>query len=358
MTKKIRLAILLSCIIAFLIISPVLVLYSMGYRFDFEKMKITLTGGIYVRTFPAADKITIDSKISGKPGVFSNAVFVQSLLPNTHSVLVKKAGYFDYSKTLPVLEKEVTKLENVLLIKQSISASIMPASASSPFSKIEKFIIKNNGLYYSSSPENAGVTAKQKLVPVIKNLLAFSTANGGITWLGLDGLLYQSDSAGKNPTKLILTPLKISKKNSYKIIENGQNIFLVENGSLLRLDQEKKAFASFNAQAKDAAFSPDAKSIIYWIGGKIHIYSFETKKRQQLFGGDQADYCQWINNDYIIFASGKKIMISEIDYRGNINIVSPLQIEGMSNMIYNSQDGKAYILTSQKTVLQTEKITP
>ena len=62
-------------------------------------MKIVATGGIYVQTSPAADKITIDSKISDKPGLFSNgSIFVQSLLPKDHTVSIKKSGYYDYFK--------------------------------------------------------------------------------------------------------------------------------------------------------------------------------------------------------------------------------------------------------------------
>ena len=74
MKKRTRFTILLTCIACFLVVSPVLVFYSMGYRLDLEKMKITLTGGIYVRTFPTADKITFDSKTSEKPAIFSNSV--------------------------------------------------------------------------------------------------------------------------------------------------------------------------------------------------------------------------------------------------------------------------------------------
>ena len=123
MTKKTRLIILLCCVVCFFVVAPILVAYSEGYRFDFEKMKIVATGGIYVRTFPSADKITIDGNISEKPGIFLNWIFVQSLLPKNHTVSIKKNGYYDYFKTLPVEENQVTKLENVLLIKKAIAFS-------------------------------------------------------------------------------------------------------------------------------------------------------------------------------------------------------------------------------------------
>ena len=117
MTKKTRSLILLFCIICFFAIAPVLVAYSMGYRFDFGKMKVVATGGIYIKTLPSAEQIIIDSNISIRPRMFSNDFFVQSLLPKNHTVFIEKTGYHDYSKTLPVKESQVTKLENVLLIK-------------------------------------------------------------------------------------------------------------------------------------------------------------------------------------------------------------------------------------------------
>ena len=73
MTRRIRLIILLVCAACFFIIAPLLVFYSMGDRFDFKKMKITETGGIYVRTFPAADQIIVDSKNqkTSTPGIWA-----------------------------------------------------------------------------------------------------------------------------------------------------------------------------------------------------------------------------------------------------------------------------------------------
>jgi hypothetical protein len=411
----------------------------MGYRLDFEKMKITATGGIYVRTFPAADKITIDSNISEKPGIFSNAIFVQSLLPNSHTVLVQKTGYFNYSKTLPVQEKEVTKLESVLLIKNS-------ATFSNLASKIDYFSPSQNGQYaitksattsYSyfsfSSPKqsktfsiaNQGTTAikwsddsskalisiknntsnyyylfdsslpkpaalrlafldylaqqisfnpqdssqiffiksktlysekANKNTALIKNVLAYKISNNNILWLSTDGSLNSSDISGKLIDQMTAKNIKLNSLNLYSF--SGKT-FLQTNGSFSLLDPAAKTLENITPVANDykIIISPDSKNMVYWSADKIYIYSFETKKIHLLSSGSAINYCQWLNNDYVIFTQGDKIMISEIDYRGNINIVSPLSSANISNMFYNSQDGKIYILAN-KTLLETEKIIP
>ena len=78
-----------------------------------------------MRVFPQEVNVTIDSKIESKTGLFSNASFVQNLLPGNHFVLIKKDGYYDYQKTLGVKGKEVTKLERVVLFKQHIPFTVL-----------------------------------------------------------------------------------------------------------------------------------------------------------------------------------------------------------------------------------------
>lgn len=306
----------------------------MGYRVDFEKMKIVATGGIYVRTFPAADQVIIDSKINRTPGLFANSIFTQSLLPKNHTVSIKKDGYYDYNKTLPVQEKEVTKLENVLLFKKNILFETLANKNESPFlpqNQQDKFFIKNNSLYYSDIPANIEITTIQRNTPVLKNLIAFTISNNNIIWLGTDGLLYKSELANlsANSVKLILTPLEINKKGSYKISPDGKNIVYFTN-------QEIYIFLLSDLTTLQQNSGQDKKMLLY-------------KSKENITD------CLWLNNDYVIFNTGNKIIISEIDYRGNINMVTLPQTA--DKIFFNRQDNKLYILT-ENTLLSSEKLTP
>ena len=357
MKKKTRVTILLVCIACFLVLAPILVLYSMGYRFDVEKMKITATGGIYVRTYPVAEKIIIDSKTIDKPGIFSNSIFQQSLLPNSHSVLIQKTGYYDYSKSLVVKENQVTKLENVLLFKKDMQFDTIKDTTQSPFISKDKYIIKTNNLY----------SVDQKTTAVLKNLVAFYVDGNNITWLGTDGFLYKLDMSSsttvvqKNAAKITTSAIKINKKGLYKIVSGGQNMFVVADGSLLKLNTQTNILEKFADSAKDAKISSDNKNIIYYNDNDIYIASLEDATIPHFKLNSSANKignCIWLNNDYIIFTAGNKIVISEIDYRDNINkITLPDSLNLVSPEIsFNQQEGKFYIL-SQKILLASEKIT-
>lgn len=453
MNKKTRLIILLFCVVCFLVIAPILVLYSMGYRFDFEETEVVTTGGIYVRTFPTAGQIIIDSHISEKPGMFSNSIFVQSLLPENHSVAIKKDGYYDYSKTLAVQEGQVTKLENVLLIKKSITFSdiadkidyfsvapnnqnIITAAVGAKNITFNYFSLNNgnkpktfsvgtagtvsdikwsdnskgtlikinnskNSFYYlfdstlkepsairlsylnknsqqiSFSPqdqktifyiENSTLYSAKgdASLPIINNIISFKIAGTNIAWLSVKGVLSNSDLTGKLTEATSLKNFPVNGKKTYKIISISGNTYLMEDDSLFEFDQNTKTFKNFiipSITSYKIINSGDNKNLIYWSKDKIYLYSLADnlsadsgqKKFQELFSGSQINNCQWLNNDYIIFASGDKTIISEIDYRGNINAITLPQTA--DKIFFNQQDGKLYIL-SNNTLLVSEKLLP
>ncbi|MGH7239503.1 MAG: hypothetical protein ACREHG_05490, partial [Candidatus Saccharimonadales bacterium] len=118
MSKKVRLAVLTGCVALFVVVTPYLVLYSLGYRINFAKATVSTTGGIYVRAWPSPNTVTIDGKSGSPTNFFANDSFLQNLTPGIHQVSVTKPGYFDYQKSLPVVGSRVTKLESVVLFKQ------------------------------------------------------------------------------------------------------------------------------------------------------------------------------------------------------------------------------------------------
>jgi hypothetical protein len=431
----------------------------MGYRVDFINGKIVATGGIYVRSYPLANQIIIDSKIEGKPGMFLNAFFVQNLLPKNHTVLVKKTGYFDYQKNIPVIENQVTKLENILLIKQNISFnllsgkinyfsvspdgkniltagpstksigleyfslsnlnqkksyslplqnaeiinikwsdnSIMALIKAQKYSDISYYIFDSSKITQQTTPlayldknsqqitfnpqdtaqlfyiENKILYSLKQNKPtaVIKNLINYRISGNNILWLSSDGFLQQSDISGKLIQKITQEKIAVNSAENYEIVDSSGKTFLKKNNALLLLDNESKSFKDFIAPINNynLLFSPNGKNMVYFNNSEIYLYSFsETfeKKNVKLFSANSPETiskCFWVNNDYIIFESGNKIIISEIDYRGNINAVEVSQIYEKSadsknpKIYYNGRDAKIYIL-SGNSLFSSEKITP
>lgn len=358
--------------------TPYIVLYSMGYRTDFAEMKITATGGIYVRAMPQGVNVTIDSKISNKTGIFSNSVFVKNLLPKEHNVLVAKDGYHDYKKNFWVKENQVTKLENIILFKKETSFEVL-SGGREEFSLLlktppDKFFIKNGNLYYSEIQENSNLTAKQKKEPVIKSLVAYRVSGNSIIWLGFDGVLKSSDLTGQNTQEVSQTALKTNPKKSYRLNNLGQKTFLLEGDDLLLFDKESESFQNFHTPVKNLKISPDGQKIVYFNDYEIFVYYLDenlspdgkNKILLQKHNEKISDF-QWLNSDYIVFSKANEIIISEIDARGDVNAIKLPQTVLLSSgknieirgpeLFFDQQDNKLYIL-AQNTILASEKLIP
>ena len=70
MEKRTRKILFLICLFLFLSITPIAVFYSQGYRIDWDPpaggIKISLTGGLFLRIWPKQVNIYLDSKLKKK----------------------------------------------------------------------------------------------------------------------------------------------------------------------------------------------------------------------------------------------------------------------------------------------------
>lgn len=471
MTKRTRLILLLLCVVCFFVLAPYIVLYSLGYRVDFLHMKITATGGIYIKAAPLPLEISIDSKIQ-KPGLFASSIFVQNLLPKSHAVLIKKDGYYDYQKNLEVKENLATKLEHVLLFKKdilfdnlinktdyfsvspdvtkiiltletknkiqlnifdtqdksqkilfelSLSAKIQDLKWSDNSqmvllktinsSKTEYFLLDTNKtqgvpqesallaltylnknsqqIYFNPQDpqelffmENKKIySAKNnKASAIISNAISYKISDNNIIWLSSEGFLLRSDISGKLIEKITSEGFAPNSKKTYEVYVVSSKIFLRENDALFMVESATKTLEKFKIPITNYKLlaSGDSQKLICFNDNKVYIYLFaEPEKENTLLYGvpgappgsssEKINNLFWLNNDYLIFQDGNKIIISEIDYRNEINIVElpknttlpdgkTIEIKN-PEIYFNQQDKKLYILTDNN-LLVSEKLAP
>ncbi len=120
MKKRTRTIIFAACIALFLLAAPAVVLYSQGYRFDFENRKITQTGAFYCKTFPKSAEIYLDGKLKKNTSFLTGSALIENLLPKTYQIEIKKEGFRPWQKTLEVTEKQVTEAKNIVLFPENI----------------------------------------------------------------------------------------------------------------------------------------------------------------------------------------------------------------------------------------------
>jgi len=125
MEKRIRKTLFLTGLIIFILTAPVLILRSQGFRIDYNQKKLVRTGGIFINPTTPNVEIYLDEKLKKETGVLSSSAFIKNLLPKTHSIEIKKTGYFSWQKDLIIKEKEVAEIKDILLIKQNPQFDIL-----------------------------------------------------------------------------------------------------------------------------------------------------------------------------------------------------------------------------------------
>lgn len=134
MTLNIRRIIYSIFILAFFIISPIIVLYTNGYRYNFQKGKIEQVGVLFLNSTPTDATLFLNDQPLAK----TRPLRLNDLHPNYYTVKAEKDGYISWQKNLEVKSRESTLAYDIVLFKKA-----------SPI-----LLEKNNTNTFSLSPKN------------------------------------------------------------------------------------------------------------------------------------------------------------------------------------------------------------
>ncbi len=132
MSKNTRTILFLICLILFLLTSPLVILYSQGYRFDLSPpdggIKITQTGGLFIRAEPRQADIYINNDLVKRTDFFFGSALIENLLPKRYKIEVKKENYLSWEKNLEIKEREVTEVKNIILFPEKLNFTALTSN--------------------------------------------------------------------------------------------------------------------------------------------------------------------------------------------------------------------------------------
>jgi hypothetical protein len=102
-----------SFIVAFLIIAPILLLYTSGFSYNFKKGSLQKTGALVLETEPTGALIYLNDQLIPE----KTPARLNNITPDNYEIRIEKAGYYPWSKKLSVKDQETTFAENIVLFK-------------------------------------------------------------------------------------------------------------------------------------------------------------------------------------------------------------------------------------------------
>jgi len=367
MTKKTRTILFLICLFLFLLIAPVTIFYSQGFRFDFEAKKITQTGGLFLKVFPKSAEIYLDGKLKKKTDFFFGSVLIENLLPKKYKIEVKKEGYLTWEKILEIKEQQVTEAKNIILFPESPTFNILTTGVKdfwfSPDEKkiilkeadeklwslklydleknVKSHLISEDDVYSAGADllnlefaENSKeisleigmkeqaknfvlnlekfppLLTEKEISPIPQNIITSQNFNAENYYLDNSGHLF------KNGEKLTRESFPVKPETEYVLKIFSNFVFLQEGQTLYQLNPESKSFEKFFEQIKNLKISPDLKKIVYFSDYEIWIsFLKDADPPTTHLAGDRVFLvrlsekigdCFWLNSNYLVFNAGNK----------------------------------------------------
>lgn len=326
MTKKKRKILFLIFLFLFLLVAPLAILYSQGYRFDFENRKLTQTGGLFLMAVPKGVEIYIDNKLVKKTSFFFGSALIENLLPKKHKIEVKKEGYLSWQKNLEIKEKEVTEVKNLVLFPKNLNFTPLQKNNEkvenfwfSPDGKkmilkesteggwalklydlkrnIKSHLINEKDVYpagadllnlkFAENSKEISLEMRikekvkyftleiERVPPVLREINSPSPPRENIiTYQTFNGQLYYLDNFGqlfKNEERLTEKPFPVKPETEYALEIFPDALFLREGQILYQFNFESKSFEKFFEPIKNLKISPDLKKIVYFSDHEIWI---------------------------------------------------------------------------------------
>jgi hypothetical protein len=260
MDKKIRTILFSLLFLVFIIFSPILVWYSLGYTFDFEKKAFVKTGLLYVQTKPPQAQIFLSGKYKKKTDRIFGRAKILRLIPKKYLVEIKKENYLPWKKELEIKEGEVTEVLGIILFPQKINFKELEKKEEFFLKKAQKNLIPCEVFF----PQSNQCQNKSYFPKKIGDFEVFLE--------GKDVFLFSFD---KGKEKIL--------ENFLGWDEKGEKILLFSQKEIWEINPEgKKLLFRTSEEIQDAVFLNE-NYVIFALSGKIIILETDTRDKPNLY---------------------------------------------------------------------------
>ena len=215
-------------IVIFLIVTPILLLYTAGYRYNLKKQRLSVYGSLVIESQPSNALV----EIQGLDKTYTTPARINHLDANNYQIKVSKDGYTAWQKTLPVITQQTTFAEDIVLFKLASPEKIANLQISSP-----EPLPNNDGLTYIN-PRLSSLHFYNTTTEKDTLLLAFNknTTIGSRLWSKDNNYLLVTTKTGNKTNHLIINknfpekPLELSSDfEQISWSENYDNILFARD---------------------------------------------------------------------------------------------------------------------------------
>lgn len=240
---------ILFCIAAtvFLLLSHVMVVYALGYKYDFVAWKFVRTGSFRVIMNTSAD-VYVNTTLAGTTAFLSNSYSKGRLLPRTYDVRLEQSGYHPWEKKISITAGYFSDYPKIVLVP--LELPVEPVASDS---------------FGFPMPD---AVAYPEVRATKDKLVAFDEHSITITWLANTD--YQPFHVTGDQETILRLPQKIDDVQWYK---DREHILVLSNGILYFSEIDKRGGLNsfelttvkgpfFYSEDDDAVYKMDGDQIV------------------------------------------------------------------------------------------------
>lgn len=236
--------------LVFLLIAPLIIVYSLGYTFRFATRDFAQTGGIFIKSPISQISIFIDNALAAQTSFFSSGTFLSEITPGTRLVRVEKAGFQPWFKVTTIEPSHVVEFRNILLIPAKI--------ATSTAARDEVLLLANmratTSLAFLSSKKVLFDRRDGDVEKIAENVHSFGAFSNELLYVTTNGMLYRHPS-GQSKSEFIARPGFIMNEKPFHFARSARGmIAILDSGGGLYLLNPEESIRPMQGQAKNISF--------------------------------------------------------------------------------------------------------
>ena len=128
MTRKTRWILFYVAVVIFLLLSYVMVVYALGYKYDFVAWKFVQTGSFRVIMNTGAN-VYINNDLAGGTSFLGNAYSKGRLLPRTYPVRLERDGYHAWEKKIAIAAGYFSDFPKIVLVPLELPREVVASDS-------------------------------------------------------------------------------------------------------------------------------------------------------------------------------------------------------------------------------------
>ena len=329
----------------FLLLSPLLITYSLGYTFDFSNRRLDRLGGIFIKSETSRLGVFLNNSFQKETSFLSGGALLTGLEPWEYLLRLDRAGFQSWSRTVKVDPGLVTELRDVILFPNPVVESAATAEEKSVLANLFSPSLpyqldSQNNLIQKTAISSKILVSNVKYFAMAGEKILLVDGNGFLARINLqDGSIQTIGRPGFVLNDKIPFRFMSSARGEAAVIDSAEGLYMLDSADKLYPLHGGVIQVAYDMEGNKLLIVSKNSMEVLWRADNTK-QPFQTKGTRELILKTSTPILDagWFYHDnaHVILRTLEGIFITELDGRGGRNTTE--LITGKTDSLKTSLD--------------------